>query len=70
VNDDGDDEEDDDDDEWTGRSIHALRRNGTHGLSVQAMKAYASDRAAPGTGFYLLKQVVHIVTARFKGLNE
>jgi hypothetical protein len=29
--------------------MHALSRIRTHGLSVQAIKAYASDRACPGT---------------------
>jgi hypothetical protein len=31
-----------------GRNIHALNGIRTHGLSVQAIKAYASDRAATG----------------------
>jgi hypothetical protein len=33
-----------------GQNIHASRRIRTHGLSVQAIKAYASDRAATGIG--------------------
>jgi hypothetical protein len=32
-------------------NIHALSRIQTHGLSVQAIKAYASGGAATGTSF-------------------
>jgi hypothetical protein len=35
-----------DEDEWMMTDIHALSRILTHGLSVQATRAYASDRAA------------------------
>jgi hypothetical protein len=38
------------DDEQTKTNILALREIQTHGFSVQAMKAYASDRAAAVTG--------------------
>jgi hypothetical protein len=38
------------DDEQTRTNVHALRWIRTHDLSVQAMKAYASDGAAIGTG--------------------
>jgi hypothetical protein len=31
-------------------NVHALSGIQTHGLSVQVIKAYASDRAATGTG--------------------
>jgi hypothetical protein len=41
---------DDDDDEHARTNIHALSAIRTHGLSVQAIKAYVSDRAATGTG--------------------
>jgi hypothetical protein len=40
----------DDGDEQTRTNIHALSGIQTHGLSIQAIKAYASDRAAIGTG--------------------
>jgi hypothetical protein len=39
-----------DDDEWTRTSIYALSGIRTHDLSLQAIKAYASDLAATGTG--------------------
>jgi hypothetical protein len=38
------------DDEQTKTNIHALSGIRTHSTSVQAIKAYASDRAATGTG--------------------
>jgi hypothetical protein len=38
------------DDEQTRTNIHALSEIGIHSLSVQAINAYASDRAASGTG--------------------
>jgi hypothetical protein len=38
------------DDEWT--NICALRAIRTHGLSLQVIKAYASDLAATGSGDY------------------
>jgi len=34
----------------TGTNIHALNVTRTEDLSVQAIKAYVSDRAANGTG--------------------
>jgi hypothetical protein len=39
-----------DDDELMRTNIHALRRIPTHGLSMQAIKAYTSDCAATETG--------------------
>jgi hypothetical protein len=39
-----------DDDEQTTTNIHALNGIRTHGPRVQAIKAYASDRAATVTG--------------------
>jgi hypothetical protein len=39
-----------DGDEQTRTNIHALSGIQTHSLSIQAIKAYASDRAAIGTG--------------------
>jgi hypothetical protein len=39
-----------DDREKTWTNIHALSRIQTHGLSVQAIKAYVSDHAATVTG--------------------
>jgi hypothetical protein len=39
------------DDEYTRSNIHAISGNRTHCLSVQAIKANASDRASTGTGF-------------------
>jgi hypothetical protein len=44
-------DDDDDDDDQTKTNIHALSGIRTHGLSVQAIKAYSSDRAATGTGW-------------------
>jgi hypothetical protein len=38
-------------DEQTRTNIHALSGIQTHGLSVQANRTYASDRAATGTVF-------------------
>jgi hypothetical protein len=38
------------DDEYTRTNIHAISGIRIHGLSVQAIKAYASDRAVSGTG--------------------
>jgi hypothetical protein len=35
-------------------NVHALSRIRTHELSVQAIKAYASDRAATETGYCLI----------------
>jgi hypothetical protein len=43
-----------DDDEQMRTNIHALSGVRTHGLCFQAIKAYASDRAATGTGKDLL----------------
>jgi hypothetical protein len=39
-----------DDDEQTRTNIHALSGIWTHGLSVQVITAYTSDRTATGTG--------------------
>jgi hypothetical protein len=41
------------DDEQKRTNIHALQRIATHGLSVQAIKAYASDCTATETGHTL-----------------
>jgi hypothetical protein len=41
---------DDDDDVQMRSSIHDLSGIRTHGISVQAIKAYTSDRAAAATG--------------------
>jgi hypothetical protein len=38
------------DDDYTRTNIHALTGIRTDGLSGQAIKAYATDRAATGTG--------------------
>jgi hypothetical protein len=43
-----------DDDERTRTNIHALSGIRTHGLSVKAIKAYASDRTITGTGMAIL----------------
>jgi hypothetical protein len=40
-------------------NIHALSRNRTHGLSIQEIKAYASDSVATRTGQWL-KYLDHI----------
>jgi hypothetical protein len=45
-----------DDDEQTRANIHALSGIRTHGLSVQAINAYTSDRAATGTGYCLVTE--------------
>jgi hypothetical protein len=37
------------DDEWTKKNTHALGGFRTHGLSIWAIKAYASDCMATGT---------------------
>jgi hypothetical protein len=42
------------DDEQTRTNIHALSGIRTHHLSILAIKAYASDRTAIGTGFGFL----------------
>jgi hypothetical protein len=36
----------------TRTNIHALIRTRAHDLTFHAIKAYASDRAATGTGYY------------------
>jgi hypothetical protein len=41
----------DDYDEQMRTNIHALCGIRTHGLNIQAIKPYASDRAASGTGY-------------------
>jgi hypothetical protein len=51
-----------DDDEQTRTSIHTLSEIRTHSLSIQAIKAYASDRMATGTG---LSNVISFVTKDF-----
>jgi hypothetical protein len=43
-------DDDDDDDEQTGAKIQALSGILTHSLSVQVIKAYASDRVATSIG--------------------
>jgi hypothetical protein len=45
------------DDEHTKANIHALIGIRTHGVSVQAIKAYASDCKATWTGYALVKNV-------------
>jgi hypothetical protein len=37
------------DDEQMSTTIHALSRIWTHGLSIQAIEAYTSDRTTTGT---------------------
>jgi hypothetical protein len=39
-------------------NIHALNGIQTHGLSVQAIKAYASERVATGTGSTVLQSTI------------
>jgi hypothetical protein len=43
-----------DDDKETRTNIHALIGIRTQGLSVDAIETYASERAATGTGFFLV----------------
>jgi hypothetical protein len=42
-------------DAYTKTNIHALSEIRTHGLSVQVINAYASDRAVTGTGSQTFK---------------
>jgi hypothetical protein len=48
-------------------NIHALSGIRTHGLSVQAIKAYASDRASPYRGFIFTPVPKHYVTYQGNG---
>jgi hypothetical protein len=50
---------DDDDYYQTRTNIHALSGIWTHGISVQAIKAYTSDRADTGTGHKLSSKGEH-----------
>jgi hypothetical protein len=43
-------------------NVRALNRIGTHGLSIQAIKAYAADRAATVTGPRNIKRL-QVLTA-------
>jgi hypothetical protein len=55
------------DDEKTRTNILALNGIQTHGLSVQAIEAYASDRAATGTGSYPMNTEDFIQGAKAAG---
>jgi hypothetical protein len=55
-----------DDDEQTRTNIHALSGIRTHGLSVKAIKAYASDRTVTGTGMAIL---IRLLFPRFLQAN-
>jgi hypothetical protein len=50
-----------DNSEYTGKRIHAFTGIQTHSLSVQAIKAYASDRAATGTGIISKILMINVV---------
>jgi hypothetical protein len=55
------DDNDDDGDDQTRTNIHALSGIRSHGLSIQAMKTYASDSVATGTGCKLFCKLLDIV---------
>jgi hypothetical protein len=50
------------DDKYTKANIHALIGIRTHGVSVQAIKAYASDYTATWTWYALVKMCINDFT--------
>jgi hypothetical protein len=46
------------DDEYMRANIHALSGIRTHGLNVQGIKAYASDRVATGTVLIVVANIL------------
>jgi hypothetical protein len=59
-----------DDDEQTMTNIHALSGIQTHSLSVQVIKAYASDRVANGTGSFFTFELSALRPAMLIGVTR
>jgi hypothetical protein len=56
--------------EQTRPNIHALNRIRTHGLRVQAIKAWAADRAATGTDMENVIIVVWILVIKVENILQ